>query len=240
MVVLGCVLALLGAGGFFVLRNAPTTDPTSNAEQEQTQNETREPLIDFDTFRMAVILTSERLNCDALWDVDGFVDVEYNNKTKTERCTTDIFLSGARLDLFFRNGGDVVTLILSDVPEERLDDAKLLCAAVHAAVTNYYSDILKILADDGTYHRIDTGEPYIDFFTDMTGRTEDYAAALATGTRFVTHYTLIEDENKTGDDFTVFFETEREAAGTKLYDLILRFDYYSNKEVTIGSSDNTE
>ena len=240
-VVLSSVLVLLGVGIFLVFRNALSAGPEQNAGTEQTQDETREPLNDFDMFRMAVILASERLECDAFWDVDGFVDVEYNNKTKTERCTTDIFLSGARLDLFFRNDGNVITMILSDVPEERLDDAKQLCAAVHAAVTNYYSDIYKILTDDRTYHRIDTGEPYIKFFTDMIGKTEEYAAALEAGTQFATHYTLIDDEDKTeDDDFTVFFITERATEKTKLYDLILRFDYYSNEEVDIGTSDDTE
>ena len=248
--VLGCVLVLLGVVIFFVLRNNPPADPAHEAgteqkqeqeqEQEQKQDGARVSLIDFDTFRTAVILTSERLDCDDFWDADGFLDVEYYKETNTERCTTDIFLSGARLDLFFRNGGDVITLILSDVPTDRLNEAKLLCSAVHAAVTNHYSDIHKILTDDGTYHRFDAKDPYVDFFTDMTGRTERYAADLAAGTRFSTRYTLIDDENKTDDDFTVFFETERESAGTKLYDLILRFDYYSNEEVNVGAFDDTE
>ena len=193
----------------------------------------RTPLSDFSTFRTAVILTSERLGCDAFWDVDGFLDVEYDKSSDTQRYTTGLFLSGARLDLFFRGGGDVVTLILSDVPADRLDDAKRLCAAVHAAVTNHYSDILTILTDDGTYHRFDAGTPYVAFFAEMTGRTARYAADLAAGMRFHTCYTLIDDENKTDDDFTVFFETERVSADASLYDLILRFDYYGDDEVVV-------
>ncbi len=221
---LACVLLLLlGAGVVLLLKNGATSGPALN---------------DFDTFRPAVILTSERLGCDAFWDVDGFSDVEYDKKTDTERYTADLYLDGARLDLFFRDDGKVVTLILSDVPWERLDDAKQLCAAVHAAVSNHYSDFLKIITDDGTYHRTDAGTPYVEYFTDMTGRTDAYAAALAEGTAFSTRYTLLDDENKTDDDFTIFFETERVAAETKLYDLILRFDYYSNDEVNVGKSDS--
>lgn len=238
LVALLSVLVLLGAGILFVLVRTSSVDPSPKADTEQEKDAARAPLTDFSTFRTAVILTSERLDCDAFWDADGFFDVEYNKETNTERCTTDLFLDGARLDLFFRNGGDVITLILSDVPAERLDDAKLLCSAAHAAVTNHYSDIQRILTDDGTYHRFDAGEPYVAFFTDMTGRTERYAGDLAAGTRFSTRYTLIDNEDKADDDFTVFFETERESAEATLYDLILRFDYYSNEEVVFGAPED--
>ena len=237
------VLFLLAALFLILLRNREAPVPQDGAAQTQATGETqasgseRAPLIEFETFRPAVIVTSEQLGCDDFWDVDGFLDVEYNKETHTQRYTTPLNLSGARLDLFFRNGGDVITLILSDVPEDRLDDGKQLCAAVHAAVTNHYSDILNILTDDGTYHRFDAGTPYEEFFTDMTGRTAAYAKALADGTEISTRYTLIDDENKTDDDFTVFFETKRETGDADLYDLILRFDYYSNEEVRLGGED---
>ena len=226
-----CVfLLLLGTGVVLLLKNGATSDPA------QTQGENEAALNDFDTFRPAVILTSERMGCDAFWDVDGFSDVEYDKETDTGRYTTALDLSGARLDLFFRGDGKVVTLILSDVPGERLDDAKLLCDAVHAAVSNRYSDFLEIISDDGTYHRTDAGTPYVEFFADMTGRADAYAAALAAGETFSTRYTLIDNEDKTDDDFTVFFETERETADGTLYDLILRFDQYSNDEVHVGGA----
>lgn len=229
IVPLDCVLlALLIAGVVFAIKYIKTGVPAAPTAEPKAA------LADFETFRAAVVLTSERLGCDAFWDVDGFLDVEYNKKTNTDRCTTELFLSGARLDLFFREGGDVVTVILSDVPQARLEDAKLLCAAVHAAVTNHYSDFIKIVSDDETYRRFDAGTPYVEFFADMVGRAQAYADALAAGDSFATRYTLIDDENKTDDDFTVFFETRRNTAAGVLFDLILRFDHYSNEEVQVG------
>ena len=189
---------------------------------------------DYDTFYEAVQAASEKLELDALWSPEAFLDVQYDARTHTQKYTAPLELDGARLDFFMRDDGCVVTLILSDVPAARLDDAKKICAAVHGAVTNYFSDILNVLTDDETYLRKTYGEPFVPFFADMTGRTERYEKALAEGAAISTRYIEIEGLGRTSkDSFTVYFETGRDGPEGTLYDLILRFDYKGNEEVLL-------
>ncbi|MBR4744711.1 MAG: zinc ribbon domain-containing protein [Oscillospiraceae bacterium] len=245
-VLLACallLLAALGAGVFFLLsgKNAPSVPDGETAAGDESAPSTesgpsaektdpgRAPLIDYETFLLAIPKTAERLGCADCFDPAGFFDATFNQKTNTVKYTTSVSLDGGRLDLFFRNGGDVITLILSDIPETRLPDARRIAAAVHAAVTNYYSEILNVLSDPDTYPRGNYREPFIEFFTDMTGRTARYQAALEAGEAISTETVLIRDKEE--DGFVAWFVTRRETADGTLYDLILRFDYDENPEV---------
>ena len=214
---------------------AALTGQTPTAEQEATTAEPPvlpTPLNTYAEFLEAAALTQDRLGCAGLWDLNGFKQVMGNSTTEFIKYTAPVNLSGARLDLFYRNDAQVVTLILSDVAEADLDGAKLLCAAVHAAAMNYYSDLPDMLKDEETYIRSDYDLPYEPFFAELVGRTERYEAQIASGARFTTRYLLIEDENET-ERFAVYYETKKEADGDVRYDLILRIDYFGNNEIEL-------
>lgn len=212
--------------------NESTAAPTENAVPTDPG---RAPLIDFETFSLAIPQTAEKLDCADCFDPTGFLDVMKSRTEDLVKYTTEAKLDGGRLDLFFRNGGAVITLILSDVPENRLGDAKRIVAAVHAAVTNHYSEILSVLTDENTYPRFRYNEPFVEFFTDLTGRTEAYSDAVKAGEAIETSGIVMETDGE--DGFTVYFETRRAAAAGDLYDLVLRFDYYENPEVELGRSE---
>ncbi|MBQ6420361.1 MAG: zinc ribbon domain-containing protein [Clostridia bacterium] len=190
-----------------------------------------EPFTDYETFYAAVLRASETLALSDLWSPEDFLDVQYDTKTKTQKYTAPVRLDGARLDFFLRDDGCVATLILTDVPENRLADAKKICAAVHGAVTNRYSDIYEILTDTKTYRTNAYAEPYVAFFCEMTGRAEQYAKAVAGGAQYSTRF--IRFAPKDEERLMIFFETERKETSGTLYDLVLRFDYPENKEVSV-------
>ena len=210
-----------------------TSVPQKEPSVPQTEPSPAEPLTDYDTFLQAVVRTAERYGCASYWDASAFLDVGYNNSTGVAKYTCPLDLQGARLSLFYRNGTEVITLILTDVPENRLYDAKRVCAAVHDAVTNRYSDVLTIITDDETYTFRTYDEPFVPFFAEMVGRADRYEAAVQAGQKMTTRMVLINDG--TAERFSAYIETRRESERT-LYDLVLRFDYYGDEEVEFTDS----
>ena len=236
-----CVFVLLLGGAaalLFLQDRAPEPDETTAEKKNKTATEAPTeapaeiespgPLIDYDTFLLAIGIAAAKPECAGLLDADSFLDVMGIIETNTVKYTADISLPGARLDLFFKNEGEVITLILSDVAPEDLNDAKRICEAVHGAVTNYYSDIYQVLTDGETYRRTVCEAPFEEFFTEMTGRTERYREALSAGASIQTEGVLIAEDDVR---FAYFFETKRSDGEKTLYDLVLHFDYYGDPEL---------
>lgn len=176
------------------------------------------PICTFETFCEAVPLVSEKMGIDEIWDANGLTDIAESKKEDVIQYTTDINLNSAYLSIFFYNNGEEVYAYICDVQQEDVDGAKdILKCIVQSACNYYYTDIDDVFDNEKLYPKKELDSPFVDYFTDLLSRTEDYNNAIKNGEKISTKYISMTDDDK----IIIFYVTERNGKNNTIYDLAI-------------------
>ena len=174
------------------------------------------PICSFQQFEAAVPVASEKMGINDLWEEKSFIDARYLKKQKALQYTTDVYLNGASLSVFFYNKGEQVIGYITDVKPDDYSKAESLLKCVVQSTCNYYfTDIDKVFDNENVYPKSQLKVPFDPDYTDLLSRTEQYNGDIKNGADISTKYILMENDGIT----VAYFVTERNTSGVILYDL---------------------
>lgn len=181
------------------------------------------PICTFSTFTQAILLTSERMGIDDLWDVNDFKDLMNYENGDTVRYGTKTHIDGINLSLFFYNKGEIISAYITDVKSDDIDNCKkMLMCIVQAVCNNYFSDLQDIFNDRTVYPFIESNSKFDTDFTDYLRLTDKYNKDIKNGAKFKSEYIDVYCEAiKINIQYA---QTERQYSNEALYDLAVTIE----------------
>ncbi len=176
------------------------------------------PICTFSTFTQAILLTSERMGIDDLWDTDGFKNLMLYENDNTVRYGTKTHINGINLSLFFYNKGERISAYITDVKSDDIDNCKkMLMCIVQAVCNDYFSDLQDIFNDRTVYPFIESNSKFDTDFTDFLQLTDKYNEDISNGAKFKSEY--IDAYYKAKKIYIQYAQTARQYSNEILYDL---------------------
>lgn len=181
------------------------------------------PICTFSTFTNAIVLTSERMGIDDLWDADGFKDLMLYKSKNVVRYGTKTHIDGINLSLFFYDKGKTISAYITDVKDSDKDNCKkMLMCIVQAVCNDYFSDIKDIFDNRTVYPFIEANAKFDTDFTDYLQLTNKYNKDIENGAKFKSEYIDAVFEDKKIN--VQYGETTRQYSNEVLYDLSVTID----------------
>lgn len=137
----------------------------------------------YDDFYEAVVLVSEKLDCDSLWNLKECKDILYYNDSTLYSVPLNI--EEATFNIAFYNNGDTIIASIENITADNMKSATQIAICITDSVyANYLTDIEDFITDNSTYPFIKSDYTYKNYIAEMFDIPDELSELEQNGAKF--------------------------------------------------------